>query len=254
MSALKMKTLEDSAVKREPEEESTGTTASLDDTETTSSSMLTTEDVFSLLYSDFPHRVAKETSRRERKQNGYISMSLVYGEIAYGPFKSVIDEIKHCHYALQKPGGVFLDIGSGSGKAVFAAALAHDFDACYGIEILEGLHSISQVVLNDWDRRIKRLPSISLQKKRMRIEFAYGDALEMDWPANVDVFFLNSTCFTASFFRELTKKLAMSCKPGAVIITATHALPDTTNFDLLRELLVPQEAWGTATWFVQRKK
>lgn len=41
---------------------------------------------------------------------------------------------------LQKPGGVFVDLGSGTGKACIAAALLHPFEAVRGIETLEGLH------------------------------------------------------------------------------------------------------------------
>jgi hypothetical protein len=39
-----------------------------------------------------------------------------------------------------------VDIGTGAGRAVFAAALLHDFDKCMGIEILEGLHKASEPV------------------------------------------------------------------------------------------------------------
>ena len=39
------------------------------------------------------------------------------------------------------------DLGSGSGRGVFAAALLHDFDRCVGVEVLEGLHAASLAVL-----------------------------------------------------------------------------------------------------------
>ena len=37
---------------------------------------------------------------------------------------------------------MFYDVGSGSGRGVFAAAFLHDFDKCVGIEILDGLHVV----------------------------------------------------------------------------------------------------------------
>jgi tRNA G46 methylase TrmB len=49
-------------------------------------------------------------------------------------------------YGFREVGGKFVDIGSGSGKAVFAAALLHKFDDCVGIEILEGLHNLAEEV------------------------------------------------------------------------------------------------------------
>lgn len=209
---------------------------------------------FDALYVEHPLSVAKAASRRERQENQYISMTLVYGEIAFAPLKGVFDILKRWHHVLFKPGGVFLDIGSGSGKAVFAAALIHDFDACFGIEILESLHTISEDVLQIWERRVKRQFPLSIQKKRTRIAFTHGDALEVEWPANADLVFLNSTCFGETFLRDLTEKITFVCKPGAVIITATHALPDQQNFDLLRTLKVQQETWGDATWYIHRKK
>lgn len=45
------------------------------------------------------------------------------------------------------PGGTFYDLGSGTGKAVFAARLVCDFDRCVGVEILEGLHNQGQAIV-----------------------------------------------------------------------------------------------------------
>ncbi|KAG7389262.1 hypothetical protein PHYPSEUDO_010820 [Phytophthora pseudosyringae] len=214
----------------------------------------TLTQIFETLYQDHPLHVSKRTSREERREREYISMSFVYGEIAFVPFKVVLDVLKRWHHVLNKPGGTFLDIGSGSGKAVFAAALLHDFDACYGIEVLEGLHAISQQVLQRWEKTIKPTFALSMQKKRTRISFSQGDALAVDWPANVDVVFLNSTCFGERLLYSLARKLAQCCKPGAIVITATHKLPDTQNFAELRQLTVTQETWGDATWYLHRRK
>ncbi|RLN98561.1 hypothetical protein BBJ28_00009220 [Nothophytophthora sp. Chile5] len=216
--------------------------------------MATMTETFEALYEEHPLSVAKLASRTERREREFISMSLVYGEIAFAPFKVVLDVLKRWHHVLAKPGGVFLDIGSGSGKAVFAATLLHDFDACVGIEVLEGLHTISQDVLQRWEKVIKPTHPLSMQKKRTRISFTLGDALVCDWPPNADLVFLNSTCFGERLMSALTRKLALCCKPGAVIITATHELPDTQNFEKLRQLTVTQEAWGDATWYLHRKK
>lgn len=225
------------------------------DLEEKSNVMTTLDEIFTTLYSEYPHSVAKETSRRERKDNDYISMSLVYGEISFQPFKLFIDQIKKDYNVLVKPGGVFLDIGSGSGKAVFAAMLAHEFDGCYGIEILEGLHNISMEILKKWDEKyLKSCEEILVKKKRTRLQFTLGDVLEVDWPAHVDVYFLNSTCFSTNFLRDLTRKLNATCKSGAIIVTATHPLPDKTNFHHLQRYTVVQEAWGEATWYVHSKK
>jgi hypothetical protein len=70
------------------------------------------------------------------------AQSLIYGEVDYHSFYRVLRKIN------PPAGGTFYDLGSGTGKAVFAARLTCDFDRCLGIEILEGLHKQATVVAN----------------------------------------------------------------------------------------------------------
>lgn len=44
------------------------------------------------------------------------------------------------------PGGNFYDIGSGSGRAVMAARLTQDFNKCVGIELMENLSGLADMV------------------------------------------------------------------------------------------------------------
>ncbi len=48
--------------------------------------------------------------------------------------------MKELKEAFDSSGGVFVDLGSGQGKGVLAAALVHDFDEVVGVEHLEGLY------------------------------------------------------------------------------------------------------------------
>ena len=43
----------------------------------------------------------------------------------------------------------------GTGKALVAASIIHNFDYCYGIELLEGLHSVSLELINSYNFRGK---------------------------------------------------------------------------------------------------
>jgi hypothetical protein len=105
----------------------------------------------------FPVDVAKEISSMERDQrnefeakhhppasakepNTHSNDSLVYGEVDVGSFAEIF-----AHYLpnLPKRGGVFVDLGSGTGRAVFGAWLLHDFDQCLGVELLKSLYDIS---------------------------------------------------------------------------------------------------------------
>ena len=67
---------------------------------------------------------------------------MIYGEVDYSSFYRVLRKIN------PSPGGIFYDLGSGTGKAVFAARLTQDFSRCAGVEILQGLHTQARSVLD----------------------------------------------------------------------------------------------------------
>ena len=56
---------------------------------------------------------------------------------------------------MQNRGGIFYDLGAGVGKPVFAASILHHFDYCGGIELLEGLHTSSEQLLNVYNEKVK---------------------------------------------------------------------------------------------------
>ena len=79
--------------------------------------------------------VGKALSRTERESlNLTHNKSLIYGEVDFASFYTVLRKINAA------PGQVFYDLGSGTGKAVFAARITQDFSKCIGIEILSKLH------------------------------------------------------------------------------------------------------------------
>ena len=57
------------------------------------------------------------------------------------------------------PGGVFYDLGHGTGKPALAAALLHDFESVNGIEILESLYTLSMKLRSVWMENIHPLLS-----------------------------------------------------------------------------------------------
>lgn len=56
---------------------------------------------------------------------------------------------------LQRPGGLFVDLGCGTGKPVFAAAILHNFEVCVGLELLEGLHKMSLELVNAYNTKVR---------------------------------------------------------------------------------------------------
>ena len=103
--------------------------------------------------SSFPTRVGKNVSKKERETFQILDSTLVYGEIEMKSlalallkikFKYGLPNVGHSptQGIMQRDDGIFVDLGSGTGKAVVAAAIVHNFEMSYGIEVLEGRVSI----------------------------------------------------------------------------------------------------------------
>lgn len=116
--------------------------------------IVTSKAIFDHVTSAFPLAVGKAASKKEREELQMKATALVYGEISFEAFGAVIEKIKKIYGrpevgssgdsgVLQNRGGIFYDLGAGTGKAVVAAAILHNFDQCIGFEILEGLFSVS---------------------------------------------------------------------------------------------------------------
>mmetsp|Transcript_13038 Transcript_13038/g.13027 ORF Transcript_13038/g.13027 Transcript_13038/m.13027 type:complete len:106 (+) Transcript_13038:61-378(+) len=98
----------------------------------------------SMIYLDivknYPCSFGKVTSKKERQTKNLCSQNLTYGEIVYSSIAEVFEFIKEEYGSFMKPGGTFIDLGSGIGKGVITGALLHEFEECLGVEILDDLY------------------------------------------------------------------------------------------------------------------
>jgi hypothetical protein len=112
------------------------------------------QKIYDALAGQFTTNMAKAASKRERDEKQLSATCLIYGEITFETLGIIIEKIKKKYGkpyvgtsgstgVLQGSGGIFYDLGSGSGKATLAAAILHNFEICCGIEQLEGLYSMS---------------------------------------------------------------------------------------------------------------
>ena len=113
------------------------------------------QKLYDSLTSQFTISMAKAASKRERDEKQLTSMNMVYGEITFESMGIILEKIKKRYgkpyvgtsgstgVLQQSHGGIFYDLGSGSGKAIIAATVLHNFESCCGIELLEGLYSMS---------------------------------------------------------------------------------------------------------------
>jgi len=194
-----------------------------------------------------PVSMGKKASSKERDEKEMSASTLVYGEIRFDPYAVTIEKIKKWYGGLQQPGGIYYDIGSGTGKPTFAAALLHDFDKAYGVEILEGLHKISVSLLERWNKAIR--PQLSEAKQKTDIKFICGDAIAYDF-SDADLCFANSTCFDSKLMQQLAQA-AQKMKKGSFFITFTKELPSTAWKVLESER--HNMSWGQATVYIQQK-
>lgn len=189
---------------------------------------------------------AKATSLRERKRLSLQEDAFIYGEIDFLSFIFILEKVK--------PQGdeIFYDLGSGAGKAVFAAALAFPFLKVYGIELLPGLHKIAMMQINKANTLIhlqKELTQTYLPRLST-IHFLNDDFLDRDI-SDGDIIFINATCLTIYTWEAVVQKL-LDLKPGSRVIVTTKKIQHE-QFTLLsatRELM----SWGLNSVNIYLKK
>ena len=124
---------------------------------------------------------------------------------------------------------VFLDIGSGTGKAVMVAARNRFFDEARGIELVEGLHEAAEKALVRAEEEDEAQASgveggesgeggdTSL---RDRVRLVCSDCLVQDW-SDATVLFAPCTCFTEDMRKEVDRKIQAELRPGTLVISTT---------------------------------
>jgi SAM-dependent methyltransferase len=204
------------------------------------------EKIWNELYSDCSTSLGKKLSKHERTALNIKKPSLVYGEVS---FAALGELIFGPHLKLKSGEGVFYDLGSGTGRAVFAASYLHNFEKCWGIEILDGLTSASVEVLEKYDQKQFRSKRTPVAVQDQKIGFTRASFLDIDW-SDADVLFCNSTCFDDELMEALRTQ-AKSMKPDSYCVTLTKQLK-SPHFRLVDS--TPRVmSWGYATIHIQQR-
>lgn len=210
------------------------------------------EDVFTALYSHYTSEHTYSISLQERKYINtnksnplYKANSLTYGEINdLQCLRNVFAYLTEQGLMPSQPNtATFYDLGSGSGRVIIAASLLFPFAKCIGIEILASLHGIAKIVKDEYDHFFASPV----------LEVYHGSITDLtvhDW-THGDIIYVNSVCFSAELFTEMTK-LAMQMKIGSIVITLAQPLPKSSGFHLLHETR-EEMSWGKADFLIQQK-
>jgi SAM-dependent methyltransferase len=165
---------------------------------------------------------------------------LTYGEVLFFPFYRLLEEVVR-----PRPGEVFADLGSGTGRAVFVAALCWPaLAACKGYEVSPPLH--------DDARRCHGELSGSVMAP---VELHCADLLRRDDWAAADIVWIASVCLSDHTLREIAARL-VGLKPGARVVHMTeHFLRDDDAFERVEEdPILVEMSFGVTGVFVARRR
>ena len=184
-------------------------------------------------------------SLKARRAKKLDSREFTYGEVNFHTWIEVLRR------ANPKRGEKFVDLGSGLGKAVFAAHLFFPFGMSVGIEFLEDLHRSAEQALQKFDSQIRTL--LDESKRSQRISFENKNLLHAQWK-DADVVFFSASSFSDATIESVSAKCAQ-LKPGARIITIVRRLVDPDEL-LFKEIdrVHCQMSFGPSTAIVYERK
>ena len=192
---------------------------------------------------------AHDLSREERVIDGGCSTSLGYGEILPETVFQILACIKDRHGGLREGPQVVWDLGSGSGRVLFAANLIHPFKEAHGIEYLGSLHKIAQENLRRWNASFSPSPCSFF--------FSCGDISKIDGyklSPSPTLLICHATLFDNDLFAAV-QLIAENCEVGSTFVMVTRELRTGTKTGI--ETLSLRQwpmSWGkSVTVYIQRR-
>ena len=195
------------------------------------------------LYAVAPPEKAHELSAQDKAVFGH-ARNLIYGEIEFFAYARII-EIALQSANIASP--VFVDLGSGTGKAVVAAALLYSFADCVGVELLPSLHAVADAAVT----ATLAIPPHVEAPPRSRLHVVCGDLFEQgNLLPTADVVYVATTGFDDALLRRLADFLAAGLRPGAITITLSLPLPHA-RFHVIHS--APYRfSWGNCTVYISQ--
>ena len=207
------------------------------------------EAAFELIYCDAPSSKAHQLSLAEAERRGLSDNSdvldLTYGDIS-------LDAMRQSIAAAAPPaGGIFYDLGSGSGRGVISAALCGSLSKCVGVEVLQDLHTLATTQVDryhalrahivsgdskpaclEWLDHLQTpscVGELSLTAMASTIELTCADLFEID-VSSAHVVFCCCVTWDLAIMQRLATKLATELTEGSRVITVGRPLPASASF------------------------
>lgn len=169
--------------------------------------------------------------------------SFAYGEIQYRPFRHILKSLDLTE------GGAFYDLGTGSGKPVFTAALSCNFQKLYGVEYIPAITRLAKRVLKKYNEEIR--PQLPKKKQSQEIKFVNSDFLKYDF-SDASVVFIPSTTFNEKVMAGLTERF-IGLKPGSYIITLDRTLPENHLRSMFHMYMATSWSSNTEAYVYKRR-
>lgn len=198
--------------------------------------------LFDLLYSKIDGYSVSHEARKELNQDAGVS-DILYGELPFITWNGILKKVQ------PKENGVFLDIGSGTGRIVIASRLLYNFKKVIGVELLKGLHNQACEIKEHFDATISH--QIEDYTKNCNIEFLNKNVFDIDL-SEADFVFMNHPFKDRELFKMIEEKLAKELKPQSKIVTIIRSLEDK-KFKSLGSAQY-DFSWGKSTAFFHEVK
>jgi hypothetical protein len=177
--------------------------------------------VHSLVSTGIVRVSSQRLSKLDRSLLGLSKPSLAYGEITF----EALAEVLYRHVPLPPRGGVFIDLGSGTGRAVMGAAMLHKFYRVAGVEILPSLHEAALFALGEYRTRM-RIASGGGAINQKRND---NDGNDADDAANLATQFMASARTPRRF--QIERERAAAAREAAALAGNETADGATTSSD-----------------------
>mmetsp|Transcript_117785 Transcript_117785/g.293720 ORF Transcript_117785/g.293720 Transcript_117785/m.293720 type:complete len:309 (+) Transcript_117785:99-1025(+) len=191
------------------------------------------QPIFDEIFAGSTAQDIKAKSIAERKENGLEDRSLTYGEIDFGLMNQILNTVKTNFGPLYEK-GVFLDLGSGVGKACVAAALQHPFEKVVGVETLQSLSDVGAAAAAKYQEAQLpegvHKPELQLVKGDFVSEF---EAHIEPVAAQVTVCLAVATCYGEKETQAMVAA-ARKMPENSFMISFTQALPESFVVDKQR--------------------